>query len=167
MLDWNTIKVHNRLHTNRQLQLTVPEAWISPCHQPVSVFFLTKIIWPFWRLSCSLLEAVYGAITVASSGFFPLLPSDWKIGKKNLLVFFSFKINLKIKNKNGTECNVDSSIYHFIFQLQVVATLFSKFWSFKFRCVMLALWSWNTFRLLTRILKKYWLKLAQIVNIEC
>jgi hypothetical protein len=33
-------------------------AWISPCHHPVSVFFLTKIICPRWSVSCSFPVAV-------------------------------------------------------------------------------------------------------------
>ncbi len=54
---------------------TVPEAWASPCHQPVSVFFLTRITWPLTSEICSLEVAVNGAMTVANSGGFLLLPS--------------------------------------------------------------------------------------------
>lgn len=66
----------------KSIHLKTLTPWISPCHQPVEVFFRTKIIWPLCRESCSLLVAVYGATTVAISGFFvPALPSDWKIEK--------------------------------------------------------------------------------------
>ena len=109
----------------------------SPCHHPVSVFFLITIMVPFdtfrlnitllphseafeltpyhqaqiwtsscigfflftWtRLSCSLLVASYGAITWASSSFFPSLP--WEGIFKQKCTWHSTSHNTEESNRN-------------------------------------------------------------------